>query len=153
MSDIKLEAAENNYHRYNYNNYYGGGKDNDAYLSKRNSYGYDDHYGYGGEQDEVSRQDHYGYDDHGGSHSGYGHHGGHKEDCCPLVVKPLVVLSLLGGLALAAALLNVAITMMLGGRRKRSANGDVTRVRTVQVQMEDMINAGMKHDVKRCDVL
>lgn len=54
-----------------------------------------------------------------GSFSGYGF--GHK--CCPLVVKPLVVISLLGGIGLGTALLNNVIT---GRRRKRKRRSQTT---------------------------
>ena len=94
-------------------------------LSRRSGYGYDYHDdGYG----------HHGGGGHGadkyGSYTGYGHHG-HKKECCPLVVKPLVFLALLGSLAAATAFLNVLITMNIGRkrrrrrRRKRSASDSV----------------------------
>ena len=40
-------------------------------------------------------------------------------ECCPLVVKPLVLVALLGTLAAAVAFLNVLITMNIGRRRRR----------------------------------
>ena len=73
---------------------------------------------------ETSRYDDSGYNSYDnapierfGSHSGYGHH--HKKECCPLVIKPLVFLALLGSLAAATAFLNVLITMNLGRKRRR----------------------------------
>lgn len=58
----------------------------------------------------------------GHGHSGYGHsgHGGHKTECCPLVVDPLTFSAILGFLGLATALLNTLITTSLGRRKKRS---------------------------------
>ena len=69
--------------------------------------------------------------DHGG-HSGYGYgfvdHGGYPEyggyskggDCCPLVVDPTIVITLLGFIIAATYFLNIAITMNIPpGRRKR----------------------------------
>ncbi len=52
-----------------------------------------------------------------GEFGGYG--GGHEKECCPLVVKPLVLVALLGSLAAATAFLNVLITMNIGRRRRR----------------------------------
>ncbi len=138
MSDLLAsDANQDHYHQYDYNNYHRAMNNEDG-LSKRNSYGYDDQYGYG-EQDDTSRQDHhYGYGDHGGSHSGYGHHG-HK-DCCPLVVKPLVVAALLGGLALGTALLNLIVTMTIGRKRKRRSESKASLVKT---HVQELMWAGM----------
>ncbi len=141
-SQIKGQGfAGNNYHQhhYGYNRYYGSA--NDGTFSKRNSYAYDDHYGYG-DKDEISRHDHYGYSDHGGSLSGYGHHD-HK-DCCPLVVKPLVLLSILGGIALGAALLNVAITMELGMMKKKRRSLDNGSALVSLEHIQDLIGEGRK---------
>ena len=53
-----------------------------------------------------------------------GHYGHHK--CCPLVVDPLCMVIILGGLAYAVYFLNVLITMTLSKRRrkKRDETGD-----------------------------
>jgi len=60
-----------------------------------------------------------GYDDYGidrsGGYSGYGH----EKKCCPLVIKPLVFLSLLAGIAAGTAFLNVLITMNVMRRRRK----------------------------------
>ncbi len=62
---------------------------------------------------ERSSQYYPHYDDHevgGYSHSGY---------CCPLVVDPIIVLTLLGAVAAATFFLNIAITMNIVGRKRR----------------------------------
>ncbi len=127
---IELDSAGKNYRHYSYNRYYG-----DDNLSKRYSYAYDD-------QDDISRLDRYGYGDHGGSLSGYGHHG--PKNCCPLVVKPLVLVSLLGGLAIGTIVVNIAVTMMLGMmRRKRRSWDDGSGLVSLE-HIEDLIVEGRK---------
>jgi len=79
----------------------------DAILDKLSSkHGYGHHSGYG----------------HGHHGSDYGHavhyHDDHKE-CCPLVVDPLALISILGLLLGGTAFLNVAITMNITMRRRR----------------------------------
>lgn len=49
--------------------------------------------------------------------SGYG---SSHDQCCPLVVDPLLLTAFLGAIAAATAFLYVAITMKQGRRRKRS---------------------------------
>ncbi len=58
-----------------------------------------------------------------GSPSGSG--GGKYVDCCPLVVDPLTLLSLIAGIAAATAFLNVAITMNIVGKKRKKRSGDV----------------------------
>jgi len=76
-----------------------------------NYYNYDDYHGRG-----VDRS---------GAHSGYGHHDHYHKKCCPLVVKPLVFLSLLAGIAVGSAFLNNLIDMNIG-RRKRKRRGAIS---------------------------
>ena len=66
----------------------------------------------------ISKLSHGHYDDHEthGGYGGYGGHGGHgggykgDPDCCPLVVDPLALASLIGFIGAATALLNTVIT-------------------------------------------
>ncbi len=107
----------------------------DSGLRKRNGYGdYDYYY-------QKPYQHHQGYDqiDRHGSLSGFG--SGHgKVTCCPLVVKPLVILALLGGIAAATAFFNVLITMnIMGRRRRRKREGGVNMLERI----EDLALKGM----------
>ncbi len=106
--------------------YYG-----DKARSSSQSYGYSPQDG-GGSLSYNSRGGYpapsYGdYDDGGspdhakGAFSGYGHS---KVICCPLVVKPLVILALLGGIAAATAFFNVLITMNPPGKRRRRRSSE-----------------------------
>lgn len=61
----------------------------------------------------VDRSDQYGY----GSHSGYG--GYHSKECCPLVVDPLTVTAILGGIIAAAFFFNRLITMNITVRKRK----------------------------------
>lgn len=61
---------------------------------------------------------HYGNDYSGGFSSGYGH------QCCPLVVDPLTLTAILGGIAAATAFFNVLITMTLGRKKRKKRNDD-----------------------------
>ena len=90
------------------------------YRDYRDYYNYRDAYGYN-EADALSRRSGYGHSDY---HHDYDKHGsldhyGHKKECCPLVVKPLVVLALLGSIAAATAFFNTLITMNIGRKRRR----------------------------------
>lgn len=53
---------------------------------------------------------------YGGYSSGYGYG---KEECCPLVVDPLTLLALIGGIAAATFFLNTLITMNIMARKKK----------------------------------
>ena len=61
--------------------------------------------------------------DNRADYGGYGHE--EKKECCPLVIKPLVLLALLGTLAAATAFLNVLITMNIGRRKRRRRSSPV----------------------------
>jgi hypothetical protein len=84
-----------------------------------------------------------GYGGHGG-HGGHGGYGGTsyhsvKEPCCPLVVDPLCLLAILGGIAAATYLLNIVITMKLGRRKKRADA-------STQIGAFDFFSIGMQYD-------
>ena len=79
----------------------------------------------------AARRDSSGY---GTSSSGYGHapvdygysvsySSSGDEDCCPLVLDPLLLASLLGFVAAATYFLNVVITMVMPGRKRRRRRG------------------------------
>lgn len=98
-----------------------------AVRERRSPIYYDDyptHYdrgGYGGYEDY-----HTSYSDHGDTyishHGSYGSSGYDDGPCCPLVVDPFFLATLLGVIAAATYFLRVAITMniMADRRRKRS---------------------------------
>jgi len=90
---------------------YGAVNDNVALRRSHSGYG-----GYGQSAYGNSRHGHSGY----GGHSGGGYGGKKKIECCELVVDPLAFLSLLGGIFGGTAFLNVAITMNIRRRRRRS---------------------------------
>ena len=128
-STTKLSASEST-GGYRYKDYRDGGGNGGSRdygsrysypqpLSRRNGYGhdYDYHDPYGDHKPEK----------YGGSFDHYGHE---KKECCPLVIKPLVFLALLGTLAAATAFLNVLITMNIGRkrRRRRRRSGEDTTV-------------------------
>ena len=135
---------------YNYKDYI---KDDPYYLRDNGGY-----YGYG--RDGVDRSG-YGYDDgggggakdradHYGGHSGYGH--GHKKECCPLVIKPLVFLALLGSIAAATAFFNILITMNLGRkrrRRRRSYDDGNSGSGSIGPGFADVLHAGTCHMINR----
>ncbi len=136
---------------YNYKDYI---KDDPYYLRDNGGY-----YGYG--RDGVDRSG-YGYDDgggggakdradHYGGHSGYGHGHGHKKECCPLVIKPLVFLALLGSIAAATAFFNILITMNLGRkrRRRRRSYDDGNSGSSIGPGFADVLHAGTCHMINR----
>ncbi len=96
---------------YDKKDYYDRRRDYDAkdYI-RRDPYYYRDNGGY-----DYGPIDRMGIDNR--ADYGYGH--GHKKECCPLVVKPLVVLATLGAIAAATAFFNVLITMNIGRKRRR----------------------------------
>jgi len=102
---------------------------------KRPSFDYDDdvYDGYYPSTALAKRTGQVEQDDVSGALSGYGH----KVECCPLVVKPLVVLSLLGLLAFATFFLNILITMNITMRRRRRR-----RKRTVAETLSDLAHRG-----------
>jgi hypothetical protein len=55
----------------------------------------------------------------GGGGGGYSSGGGGEEPCCPLVVDPICLATILLGIGAATYFLNIVISKKLGGKRKR----------------------------------
>ena len=90
--------------------YYGVGRTEGASDTR-----YDNGYKQGGKpNDPALEKSSKSEGNYGAYMSGHG-----KVECCPLVVKPLVLLAILAALAAATAFLNVLITMNLGRRKRR----------------------------------
>ncbi len=142
--------------------YYG-----DKGRSSSQSYGYSPQDG-GGSLSYNSRGGYpapsYGdYDDGGspdhakGAFSGYGHS---KVICCPLVVKPLVILALLGGIAAATAFFNVLITMNIpapaagggGNKRRRRAGAEGGLSSSAAGRLGDVLLAGREKVACPCQL-
>ena len=107
----------------------GGGRQQQQYKQYQyygdrsgNSYGYNS--GYGGVPSGYGYQSNSRFGGYSsGSGSGSGHSGsgggGGGQDCCPLVVDPLTLFTLIAFIAGATYFLNLAITMNITGRKKR----------------------------------
>ena len=70
----------------------------------------------------ATKSGYFDYDDFGG----YSYHGGGKVECCPLVVKPLVLVGIIALIGVATAFLDGVIAMTtfnMGGRRRRRRRG------------------------------
>ena len=78
---------------------------------------------------------------------------GHEEDCCPLVVDPLTLIGLLGGIAAATAFLNVLITMNITGRkRKRRSVGNAAGAFDPGNAFLDVLHQGKERALNRIKV-
>ena len=157
-----MSGDRRDYYYYNYRRrgYGGGGKrdDGDWYLARRKGYDYDYHNSYdrgGGGSDFQDKADR-----HSGSLSGFGgHHGGGKE-CCPLVVKPLVILALLGTIGAATAFFNVLITMNIpapaagggGNKRRRRAGAEGGLSSSAAGRLGDVLLAGREKVACPCQL-
>ena len=96
--------------------------------------------------DNTRRSDYHSVVDHKsdyGSFSSYASSGygdsGHK-DCCELVVDPLTFFSLLAAIVGGTAFLNVVVTMVLGGRKRKKRSA----VTTLSENFMDTIHAGRR---------
>jgi len=76
-----------------------------------------DKHGYGGHHDDYG---------HARGHSSYGHDHHDVKECCPLVVDPLSLFSILGLLFGGTAFLNIAITMNITMRRRKRRSSSAT---------------------------
>ncbi len=86
---------------------------------------------------------HYGQDYSGGFSSGYGH------QCCPLVVDPLTLTAILGGIAAATAFFNVLITMTLRRKRKKRDDSQGVVLSGWAETVQDAIHAGRRFGIIR----
>ena len=63
-----------------------------------------------------------------------------EQECCPLVVDPLTLIALIGFIAAATAFLNIQITMILTGkRRKRGASTYLSQASSFEQMISDTI--------------
>ncbi len=92
----------------------------------------------------IDRSGGAGYDGSSyGSLSGYGHSGGGGGvECCPLVVDPLTMVTLLAFIAGATLFLNIQITMILGGKKRRRRRSNLSSGESSDAIMET-INQGL----------
>jgi hypothetical protein len=77
--------------------------------------------------------------------SGYGH--GHEEPCCPLVVDPLCLLAILGGIAGATYFLQLVIAKTFGKKRRRRM------AEVAPSLLEGYIAKGQQTNLHTCAVL
>ena len=78
------------------------------------------------------------HDEYGSAGHGYGKK---KDECCELVVDPLTLLALLGGILGGTFFLNMAITMnIMGKRRRRRRRSPVSSRKSLPLSSSDTLS-------------